>query len=242
MADYRPVTCLRPASRWDRAGKTRGWDEVVTEAAYRLYVNGELWTEFLCLPTDLEYMALGHLALAGRIGSAADVAELTHDAANSAIRVELVPGARAPAPAHLSGGSDIRLPVEAVLSLAAQLPTVSNLFRRTGGVHTAGIAHGDRLLFFFEDTGRHNALDKIYGRCLSEGIPTRDKVLVFSGRATAKVIMKVRRMGIPVLVSRAATTSLALDLAEEAGITLVGFARPDRLNVYTHPERITGFL
>ncbi|KUK41388.1 MAG: Formate dehydrogenase family accessory protein FdhD [Clostridia bacterium 62_21] len=242
MVDYRPVTSLRPVYRRDRAGKTHGWDEVVTETAYRLYVNGELWTEFLCLPTDLEYLALGHLALAGRIGSATDIGELTHDAANGAIRVKLAPGARTPAPADLCGGSDIRLPAEAVLSLAAQLPTVSNLFRRTGGVHTAGIAKGDRLLFFFEDTGRHNALDKIYGRCLLEGIPTRDKVLLFSGRATAKVVTKVRQMGIPVLVSRAATTSLALDLAEEAGITLVGFARPDRLNVYTHPERITGFL
>jgi len=239
VAEYQPVTGLRPVCRRDAAGKTRSWDEVVTEVACRLYVNGELWTEFLCLPTDLEYMVVGHLALTGRIGSAADVQEITLDALNNAIHVKVRP-ATGPAPGPPRG--DVRLPADAILSLAAQLPTVSTLFQRTGGVHTSGIARGDQLLFFFEDTGRHNALDKIYGRCLLEGVPTWDKVLLFSGRATAKVVMKVRQMGIPILVSRAATTTLALDLAEQAGITLVGFARPDRLNIYTHPERITGFL
>lgn len=236
MADYEPVTYLRPVYRRDRTGTTQGWDEVVSEAAYRLYVNGEPYTEFLCLPTDLRYLVVGHLALAGRIGCASDILEIAVDGARNEIHTTVTEN---PAPVRVTPMQDVKLRVEEIMTLAAQLPVISSLFQRMGGVHTAGIGAGGHLLFFFEDTGRHNALDKVYGCCLIEGIPTADKILLFSGRATAKVVMKVRQMGIPVLVSRAATTALALDLAQEAGITLVGFARPDRLNVYTHPERIT---
>ena len=88
------------------------------------------------------------------------------------------------------------------------------------------------------DIGRHNALDKIYGHCLKHSIPVRDKVIVFSGRISSEILLKVAKIGCEIVLSKSAPTELALSLAEELGITTVGFIRKNSFNLYTHPERI----
>lgn len=90
----------------------------------------------------------------------------------------------------------------------------------------------------FEDIGRHNAVDKIFGYCFLNNIELKDKIMVFSGRVSTEILIKVARMGIPILVSRSAPTDLAINMADELGVTVVGFTRGERMNVYTHPERI----
>jgi FdhD protein len=89
-----------------------------------------------------------------------------------------------------------------------------------------------------EDIGRHNAVDKVVGYCLLEGIPMQDKIILVSGRLSSEIATKCARWDIPIVVSRAAPTALAVDIAEKRGITMVGFMRGKRLNIYTHPERI----
>ena len=88
------------------------------------------------------------------------------------------------------------------------------------------------------DIGRHNALDKIYGHCLKHKIPVRDKVIVFSGRISSEILLKVAKIGCEIVLSKSAPTEFALTLAEELGITTVGFIRQNSFNLYTHPERI----
>lgn len=88
------------------------------------------------------------------------------------------------------------------------------------------------------DIGRHNALDKLYGYCLKHHISIRDKVVVFSGRISSEILLKVAKIGCEVVLSKSAPTELALNLAEELRITTVGFIRSDSLNIYTCPERI----
>ena len=113
-------------------------------------------------------------------------------------------------------------------------------FERTGGMHATGLftPAGD-LLCVREDVGRHNAMDKVVGRALLDGgLPLHDRLLCVSGRLSFELVQKAAVAGAPVLVGVGAPTSLAVSLAEETGLTLAGFARGDRVNVYTGLERV----
>ncbi|MBE0466741.1 MAG: formate dehydrogenase accessory sulfurtransferase FdhD [Candidatus Desulforudis sp.] len=240
---YRPVealTALRNMHRYSNQEQTQGWDEIVTEAEYAIQLDDQEFGRLLCLPSHLEWLAAGHLALAGRLTHPGEIADMAVDVPGNTVRVRTrsAGDARPPAPA----AGELRMTPEEIRGLSGQLPVISALFRRTGGVHTGGLAGKDSLLFIIEDTGRHNVLDKIYGRCFLEGIPLGDKALLFSGRSTGKIVMKLERMGIPMIIARGAPTTLAVDLAERAGITLIAFARPDRMSVFTHHRRVTGGL
>jgi FdhD protein len=129
---------------------------------------------------------------------------------------------------------------DVVRRLPALLREEQSVFSRTGGVHAAGLfsADGDRLVVR-EDVGRHNAVDKVIGRMLMrEALPLSDSLLFVSGRTSYEIVQKAFLAGIPVVVSVSAPSTLAIDLALECGMTLVGFVRGDSFNVYAHPERV----
>jgi FdhD protein len=114
-------------------------------------------------------------------------------------------------------------------------------FERTGGLHATGLftAAGE-LMLTREDVGRHNAMDKVVGRALLDGlVPLEDRILCVSGRLSFELVQKAAVAGAPFLVGVSAPSSLAVSLADDRGITLCGFARGGRINVYTHPERVT---
>ena len=115
---------------------------------------------------------------------------------------------------------------------------MSKLFKSTGGAHAAALCDSDRLLVFKEDIGRHNAVDKAFGECLTNGIETEGKLLLTSGRISSEILLKSVKRGIAILASRSAPTSLAVQFAEKAGLTLVGFVRGKRMNVYSNAQRI----
>ena len=140
--------------------------------------------------------------------------------------------------APLNGGA--RVPVAAVAGLPARLRERQPLFERTGGLHAAGIftLSGD-LLAVAEDVGRHNAVDKVVGTMLlREATPLETAALCVSGRTSYEIVQKAWCAGIPVVASVSAPSSLAVSLALEANITLVGFVRDGGLNIYTGAERI----
>ena len=114
----------------------------------------------------------------------------------------------------------------------------SVLYKATGGVHGAALVDQQRVLFFCEDIGRHNAVDKIIGECLIGNISLEGKALITTGRLSSEILLKSARLSLPLLVSRSAPTSLAVELAEQLNITVVGFARGTRMVVYTHSWRI----
>lgn len=128
-----------------------------------------------------------------------------------------------------------------LLSLPDRLRERQALFGKTGGVHAAGLfSDAGELLCLREDVGRHNAVDKVVGWALREGrLPLRRTILQVSGRASFELVQKASMAGIPLLSAVSAPSSLAVDLAAEAGITLVGFSREVRATVYTHTERIS---
>jgi FdhD protein len=132
--------------------------------------------------------------------------------------------------------------VEVLRSLPDRLRAAQRIFDRTGGLHAAGLFTADgTLVTAREDVGRHNAVDKVIGEMvLGERIPLADHLLQVSGRLSFEIVQKAAVAGIPLVSAVSAPSSLAIEAAERFGMTLVGFVRDDRMNVYTRPDRIAG--
>ena len=125
-----------------------------------------------------------------------------------------------------------------IRNMLKEFRTISELFTKTGGVHSAALVDKEKIILFSEDIGSHNAVDKLLGKAFLAGIPTDDKILLSSGRISGEIMTKVIRNRIPVLISRTAPTCMSITYAEDHGVTLIGFARGSRMNIYTHPQRI----
>jgi FdhD protein len=126
-----------------------------------------------------------------------------------------------------------------VFSLVKEFRQRSELFKDTGGVHSAALSDGQNVIIFSEDIGRHNAVDKIFGECLWEEVPTQDRIILTTGRVSSEILLKTARRAIPIIISNSAPTDMAIRAAANLGITLVGFARGKRMNVYANSWRIT---
>jgi FdhD protein len=136
---------------------------------------------------------------------------------------------------------EVRVAAELVLSAPMRLRQQQRAFDRTGGLHAAGLLGlNSEMVCVREDVGRHNAVDKVIGWAIEQQLlPLRQMILAVSGRASFELTQKAVLAGIPVLAAVSAPSSLAAELAEEAGLTLVGFVRGQTMNVYTHAERIS---
>lgn len=133
----------------------------------------------------------------------------------------------------------LRLRLRDVQRMIAAMESRQYLFNTTGGAHAASLFDAScRVLATAEDLGRHNALDKVIGRCLLERVGTAGCGAVLSGRASLEMIVKAARAGLELVAAVSAPTTLAIDTAERAGITLCGFVRNDRLTAFTHPHRL----
>src|SRR3989440_7336079 len=135
---------------------------------------------------------------------------------------------------------DLRVAASTLYELPACLRTAQSVFTHTGGLHAAGLfSSSGELLLLREDVGRHNAVDKLIGHGLLHGtFPYPEHILMVSGRTSFEIIQKALLARIPCIAAISAPSSLAVELAEQAGITLIGFLRDHSMNVYTHPRRI----
>lgn len=136
------------------------------------------------------------------------------------------------------GSPELKIESERLRILFNEFQLRSDLYKSTGCIHSAALSDGRILIAFAEDIGRHNAIDKIIGFSILEDIPLEGKIIFASGRLSSEMVSKCARWSIPVVVSRTAPTTRALDIAEKAGMTVIGFMRGERFNIYTHPERI----
>ncbi len=127
---------------------------------------------------------------------------------------------------------------EELKAIYRKFQNTSELYKLTGCVHSAALSNGSEILCLAEDIGRHNAVDKVIGHTILDNVPFEGTIMLASGRLSSEIVSKCAHWGVPVVASRTSPTSLAVDIAEESGVTVVGFIRADRLNVYTHPQRI----
>ncbi|MEW6771248.1 MAG: formate dehydrogenase accessory sulfurtransferase FdhD [Bacillota bacterium] len=232
------MTSIRRIYRFT-AGK---WEEladmIALETRLSIHLDGELLQTIYFLPSDPELLVLGYLFHAGLIESGDEVESFAFDPDQNRAwvkrRAPEVKAAGVPAPPE--AGTPALSP--ATVRRLADALAGNRLFRQTGAVHCGLLAREDAVLFSTEDTGRLNVLDKLTGFLLRERLVPGELILAFSGRLTAQVVNRVTRMGIPVVVSPAAPTSEGLGIAAAQGITLAGFTRGERFNVYTHPERL----
>jgi FdhD protein len=230
----------------------------IVETPVTLTVNGEVWTTFMCTPVHLEAMMVGFLFNEGVINAMDEVADahicehgdnvdvwLTHDVSkpDSWTRtsgctggVTAVASIERPQPA--SDSNEFNLSPGQINHLVEMLFESQELYRETGGVHTSTLSDGDSVILSAEDIGRHNTLDKIAGLCLMENIWPEKRVLITTGRISSEMLQKAVRMGAKVVASRTSPSSLSVELAEAWGITLIGYARRNRFNLYAAPERI----
>jgi FdhD protein len=132
----------------------------------------------------------------------------------------------------------LAIDAERLKALFKVFQKASELYQMTGCVHSAALSDEEEIICLAEDIGRHNAVDKAIGYALLENIPFGGKIMLASGRVSSEIVSKCARWGIPMVASRTSPTSLALDIAETSGVTVVGFVRADRFNVYTHPHRV----
>lgn len=239
-------------------------DRVVCEQPITIYLNEEELVTLLCTPVNLDCLALGFLRAEGYITTKKDVKDLQVDLQRSAVSVllEIPPGGVPAATGSRSGTiatgpgggaapinaldslpprpatDNFRIASSRILTLMQQMQERAQIFKQTGGVHSASLCDRDRILFFCEDIGRHNAIDKIVGESIRHGVDIKDKILLTSGRLSAEMMLKAARLEVPLVVSRSAPTTLGIEIAERTSITMIGFGRGSRFNVYTCPRRI----
>lgn len=226
------------------------------EASVSLTVNNRTWLTWMCSPVALEALAVGFLFTEGFITSLAEVASVrvcpNGDNVDVWLHRDVLPPQRWARASGCVGGFTAQpwarplprvtdgapLPVRAVGELMAQLYEAQQVYRTAGGIHASALSDGKSIYALAEDIGRHNTLDKLAGRCLLDHVVMTESLLLTTGRLSSEMLGKAARMGAPIVISRSAPTSLAIELAERCGLTLIGYARRDSFNVYTCPERL----
>ncbi len=232
-----------------------------SERPITLYMNDVEVATIQATPKDLEEMAVGFLVAEGLMTDRDAFSSVEADHKRGMVYVttsESVPDDMVYKTRYVTSGcgkgvtfssvghargldrvtSAVTVAAEDIYALMGQMSRLAEQYRDSGGTHACGLARDGDLLLVREDVGRHNALDKLLGRAWLDRIPVEDAVLLSTGRISYEMAVKAAKSRVPVVVSRTSVTDLAADIANDLGITLVGYARGGKLVVFTHPERV----
>ena len=260
----KPIEVKRETLRFENGSAQTTEDRIVTEYPVTIKLNGHELMTMVCTPEYIEDMVVGFLASEGIISKYEDIQDLWVQEKEGFVHVKtkklnpyfqdfqskryvtsccgmsrqgfvFVNDALT---AKKIDGIRVRISIEDAFRLMEEMQESATVFKQTGGVHNAGLCNVNGMILNRMDIGRHNALDKIYGYCLKNNLSIQDKIVVFSGRISSEILLKVAKIGCEIVLSKSAPTELALQLAEQLGITTIGFIRNRSLNVYTYADRI----
>ena len=232
--------------------------ETIVETPVSLTVNGQVWLTFMCTPVHLEAMAVGFLYNEGVIETMGEIEDVRVCEHGDNVDVWLNRSVEQPTNWRRTSGCtggvtavdllakpDVSLsnkqdtvPPETIEHVMELLLEAQVLYRETGGVHTSLLSDGEQIIVSAEDIGRHNTLDKIAGLCLMQNTFPEKRILITTGRISSEMLQKAARMDVPILISRTSPSSLSIEMAERYGITLIGYARKHRFNVYSNLQRV----
>ncbi len=245
--------------RYDGYGSQQEERPVVREAPWTIHVNGQELVTLYCTPHQLNFLVLGFLASEGLIEDLDDVLLLEscedqegvidvklngREVSSGGTPILLSGCGRGVTFDDLSGShpkmqSSLRVSADQVSRLMRELRHQSPIHQAAGGTHSSALSDGERLLVVAEDVGRHNTLDKIRGHCLFHGISTKDRLLLTTGRISSEMVSKAVKMEVPIVASRSTPTDLAVKLAREWEMTIVGYVRSGKMNIYSRADRVT---
>jgi FdhD protein len=248
-----------------RQGFSRRTIEAIREIPLTIVLNGREVVTLLCTAKYPEYLAVGFLKSDAFITSPDQITDLTvrqhadrlvaevetcHDPWKDRVMERSITsgcgkgtnfGRNVQTVSKRRLAGDIRVTPEQILTLARELHARSTLYNQTRGCHNSSLCTPDEMLLFREDIGRHNAIDMLCGQCFLDSVPVDDKMIVSTGRVASEILLKVVRIGVPILVSTAVATNFSVELARKTGITLVGNVKDDSFWVYNDNGRIIGF-
>ena len=250
-----------PILRLTRESKNNIEDMVAKELPVTIILNDQELVTLLSSPTDLKYLAVGFLYSEGLLNSKEEIKRVLVDSERGVVRLGTVNGKELAqdvlfkrvistgcgrgASFYSAADADSQrveskteITTNEIFALVNEFQHGSHLYLTTHGVHSAALCDRKGILVFGEDIGRHNAVDKIFGKCLLEDIPTDDRILVTSGRTTSEILHKIARRGIPIIISITSPTNLGVRIADSLGITLVASVRGRKMDVYTGEWRI----
>jgi len=249
------------ALQYTNDGKNRIEKTVAREFILTIYLNEQELVTLMCSPKDLKYLAVGFLISEGLLKSNDEIKKIEVDEWAGVVRVETKgtpePDNRFFAKRLITSGcgggatfysvadiavskveSQMKISADAILNLAKEFQHHSELYLSTHGVHSAALCDGQKILVFNEDIGRHNAIDKIFGKCLLEKINTDNRAIISSGRVSSEIMHKVAKRNIPIVISISTPTSLGVKIAESFGITLIASVSGKKFDVYTNDWRV----
>lgn len=241
---------------------SEGEDSVIKEERIALYLNGKKILSTMSIPQEQDAHAVGFLLSEGVIEGIEDIEDIAIADDGLSVRIQaninednlinlykektLTSGCCVGVTGNFEGNiiqkfisSQVRVPIGLIWQTLERFYHNNELFDKTGCVHKALLIEADSSVIAEGfDVGRHNAIDKVVGRVRMQGRGLSDAILFVSGRLSLEMVIKTAMHDIPIVVSRSATTQLAIQSAQKLGITLVGFARDGRCNIYTHASRI----
>jgi len=251
-----------PILRFTEEGGHNIEEVFARELPVTIILNDQELVTLLCSPTDLGYLAVGFLSSEGLLESKDEIKRILVDDERGVVRLKTTGGkgftqdilfkrvissgcgrgASFYSAADVTSRkveSQMEMSADEISALVKQFRHRSQLYLATHGVHSAALCDNKGILVFEEDIGRHNAIDKIFGKCLLDDISTEDRVIMTSGRISSEILHKVAKKSIPIIISISVPTNLGVRIADNLGITLISSVRGKRMNICTNNWRVS---
>lgn len=253
------ITILRITEQ----GRSSAETAVTKEFPLTIVLNNQELVTLLCSPKDLKYLAVGFLFSEGLVKNKEEIKKLIIDEQRGVVRIETTQNRESSqdvlfkrlitsgcgrgtyfyyADVDITGHrirSEMKISATEVFALVNAFQNTSAVYVATHGVHSATLCDQRNILVFADDIGRQNAIDKVFGKCILEDIPTTDRAIMTSGRISSEILYKAARRNVPIILSISVPTDLAVRIANDLGITLIGFVKGKKMNVYSNDWRVS---